>query len=80
MTCLKAGLVTVLNGLPKGALKEGEDPEMPVGEGDGHEAEDGVERALAPAASGWTPALRDCWVPHVASATRSQVSVCPRFF
>ncbi|CAN0488938.1 unnamed protein product, partial [Hapterophycus canaliculatus] len=22
--------------------------------------------------SGWTPGLRECWVPHVASATRSQ--------
>ena len=64
----------MLNALPKGSLKEGGAPEpMSPGGGDGSEADGGAERGLTAASSGWTAALRDCWLPHVASATRSQV-------
>lgn len=77
--CLKMGLFTLLNALPKGAFKEGGGGAAaaaaePLDGGDGFD--DGFEQqgiSLAAAASGWTPALRECWVPHVASATRSQV-------
>ena len=69
------GIFTMLNALPKGAFKEGGGGAGAEILGD-DESGDGFEQqgaGLAAAASGWTPALRDCWVPHVASATRSQV-------
>lgn len=74
---MKAGLLTVLNALPKGSLKEGGalEPMSPGGGGDGSEADGGAERGLTAASSGWTAALRDCWLPHVGSAATSQVCV-----
>lgn len=63
--------MTVLNALPRGAFKVGEVTESFAGE-DVSDAEGADGHGPAPA-TGWTPALRDCWQSHVASATTSQV-------
>lgn len=71
LECLKMGLFTLLNALPKGAFKEGG---LTTDEVEGLSEQQ--QREGLPAAtttSGWTPSLRECWVSHVASATRSQV-------
>ncbi|CAM9892346.1 unnamed protein product, partial [Ectocarpus sp. 13 AM-2016] len=70
LECLKMGLFTLLNALPKGAFKEGG---LTTDEVEGLSEQQ--QREGLPAAtttSGWTPSLRECWVSHVASATRSQ--------
>lgn len=68
--------MTVLNALPRGAFKVGEVAESFGGE-DVSDAEGaaGVDGHGPAPATGWTPALRDCWQSHVASATTSQVNL-----
>lgn len=78
------GIFTMLNALPKGAFKEGGGGGVGASATDtlgDDESCDGFEQqsaGLAAAASGWTPSLRECWVPHVASATKSQVGPARR--
>lgn len=77
---LKVGIFTMLNALPKGAFKEaggggaGASATEPLGDDESYDGFEQQGAGLAAAASGWTPALRECWVPHVASAAKSQVS------
>ncbi|CAM9695555.1 unnamed protein product, partial [Choristocarpus tenellus] len=80
---LKLGLVAFLKALPKGALKEGTSATSSGGDitRGSHNARknsssdsvaDGAEEPEILQASGWTPALRESWHSHVASAESGQ--------
>lgn len=67
VVCLRAGLLTVLNALPEGALNGVVDEHSGYGEGQEGILEEAHE------GSDWNPVLRDFWLLHVASATSCQV-------